>query len=420
MDPSIVPGVRREFTSLDWAGLADIGWSVDQLAVTIQPPSSVPVGTGFGLSVSAEDPDGLVDTTFTGSAADTVNLALATNPGGATLASLAPGGLAVQAINGVATFTGLTLNSAGAGYTIGATSGTLVPATSSAVTITPAPATTLLVTTPPPANVSASGGFNLAVSAEDSFGDLDTNYSGFVTLSLVTNPGNATLGGTTTVQAMGGVATFNNLTLGNPAMGYQIQATALNTAQTANLAPATTTPFNVLASKATKLVPVTPTVPVTAGQGFSLSVMAEDSSGNVDTSFNGPVFLPRSSTANPGGSTLGGTLSATFANGVATFNGLTLNKAAVGYRLAAVSGNLTAGLTGAFTVVAAPATQLVLVTQPPLTTAATRLRGDRLRRGCQRKPGHDLQRPGNGLAFSQPGWLPRWAVRRPRRPVAAR
>ena len=66
MDPSIGPGVRRTFTSLDWAGLADIGWHVDQLAVTPSgaPPSSVTVGTSFGLSVTAEDPDGLLDTTF--------------------------------------------------------------------------------------------------------------------------------------------------------------------------------------------------------------------------------------------------------------------------------------------------------------------------------------------------------------------
>ena len=41
MNPTIVPGIRRLFTSLDWAGLDDIGWQTDQLAVTAsRPPMS--------------------------------------------------------------------------------------------------------------------------------------------------------------------------------------------------------------------------------------------------------------------------------------------------------------------------------------------------------------------------------------------
>ncbi len=66
MNPTIVPGVRRPFTSLDWAGLDDIGWQTDELAVTGQPPANVLAAAGFGLSVSAVDPDGYADTTFSG------------------------------------------------------------------------------------------------------------------------------------------------------------------------------------------------------------------------------------------------------------------------------------------------------------------------------------------------------------------
>ena len=49
--------------------------------MTTQPPASVTAGSGFGLVVTAEDGFGNVDPTFTGS----VTLALANNPGGATL-----------------------------------------------------------------------------------------------------------------------------------------------------------------------------------------------------------------------------------------------------------------------------------------------------------------------------------------------
>src|SRR5262249_43474569 len=57
------PGQRREFMPLDWAGLQDIGWHADHLAVTSEPPDRVFAGTGFGLAVSVEDPDGHVDPT---------------------------------------------------------------------------------------------------------------------------------------------------------------------------------------------------------------------------------------------------------------------------------------------------------------------------------------------------------------------
>ena len=41
-----------------------------------------------------------------------------------------------------------------------------------------------------------------------------------MTLNLANNPGNSTLGGTRTVAAVNGVATFSDLTLNNPGNGY--------------------------------------------------------------------------------------------------------------------------------------------------------------------------------------------------------
>ncbi len=75
-----------------------------------------------------------------------------------------------------------------------------------------------------------------------------------------------------------------------------------------------------------------PPASVTAGSPFGLTVQAEDSSGNLDSSFNGTVTVALAS--NPGGATLGGTLTVTASSGVATFSGLTLTKAASGYTLA--------------------------------------------------------------------------------------
>jgi hypothetical protein len=100
-------------------------------------------------------------------------------------------------------------------------------------------ATHLAVTTQPPASVPAGSSFGLAVSAEDPNGNLLTGFSGSVTLALASNPGGSTLGGTLTVNAVDGVATFSGLTLDRTGNGYALLATA------AGLTPATIGPFSV-------------------------------------------------------------------------------------------------------------------------------------------------------------------------------
>jgi len=81
---------------------------------------------------------------------------------------------------------------------------------------------------------------------------------------------------------------------------------------------------------------------------FDVQISAEDANGNVDTSFNGPVTMALDN--NPGGATLGGTLTVNAVNGVADFPDLTLNKAGCGYTLKATSAGLTSVDTGSFTV----------------------------------------------------------------------
>ena len=141
-------------TPLDWAGLDDIGWITDQLVVTDQPPQSVAAGAGFGLTVAAEDPDGQVDTVFNGP----VTLALGNNPGGGTLG----GTLTATAVNGVATFSGLSINQTGDGYTLLATSTSLPSVTT---TTRPVNVTRRLL---PDANSNANSDSTPTPTAHDS------------------------------------------------------------------------------------------------------------------------------------------------------------------------------------------------------------------------------------------------------------
>lgn len=82
-----------------------------------------------------------------------------------------------------------------------------------------------VLSTPPPSGVLQGSNFGLTVEVLNAQNQVDTSFSGNLTIGLATNPGNSTLGGVLTVTAVHGVATFSNLTLNNPGLGYRLQVT---------------------------------------------------------------------------------------------------------------------------------------------------------------------------------------------------
>src|SRR5207245_5943050 len=97
----------------------------------------------------------------------------------------------------------------------------LAPVTSTAFDIIPG-TTTQLAFTVQPSNTVAGAAISPAVqvSALDAAGNPVPGFTGSVTVALGTNPGGATLGGTTTVAAVNGVASFSPLTLDKTGTGY--------------------------------------------------------------------------------------------------------------------------------------------------------------------------------------------------------
>src|SRR5262249_58826540 len=66
----------------------------------------------------------------------------------------------------------------------------------------------------PGANTAgASFAPSVVVEVHDADGNLVSDFTGTVALTLVTNPGSGTLSGTTSLNAVGGVATFSNLSI---------------------------------------------------------------------------------------------------------------------------------------------------------------------------------------------------------------
>ena len=240
------------------------------------------------MVVTAEDVYGNTDLTDS----KDVTLALANNPDDATLG----GTLSVPAALGLATFAGLTLDKAGTGFTLQATSDGIPGATTTTnpITVGTAAVAQLVLMTEPPPSVPAGMGFGLIVAAEDAFGNFDPSFGGSVTLALAGNPTNNTLGGMPTLTTDDGTATFSDLSLTKATSGVALEATS------GSLTSATTSSIMVTAGPATQLVVTTqPPSSVTAGSGFGLVAVAEDEFGNVDPDFAHSVILALASARDP-------------------------------------------------------------------------------------------------------------------------
>jgi len=106
------------------------GAGATRLVYSVQPTSAAAtVAISPPIQVNAEDAVGVTDTSYSGF----VTLAIGTNPASGTLS----GTVTVSAIAGVATFTDISIDSAGTGYTLVATSGSLTQRISTAFNITP-------------------------------------------------------------------------------------------------------------------------------------------------------------------------------------------------------------------------------------------------------------------------------------------
>ncbi len=138
-----------------------------------------------------------------------MTVGIGTNAGGGTLG----GTPTATASSGVATFSGLSINKAGTGYTLTASASGPTGTTSNAFNITAGGASQLVWTQQPSAVVSGvSMTPAVTVTVEDASGNVVTGASGTVTLTLTT-PAGAILTGGGATGVSGGVATFSGLSV---------------------------------------------------------------------------------------------------------------------------------------------------------------------------------------------------------------
>ncbi len=336
-----------------------IGGGATQLAFTVQPSDEVAgVAIAPAVQVTARDAMNNTVTGFTGN----ITISIAVNPGGSTLS----GTTTVAAVSGVATFSNLSLDRSASGYTLQATAPGLATATSTAFAIAPAAATGLVFAVEP---TTVAAGTNITPSVRvrvvDAFGNTAGDPRRDIVVALANNPAGATLSGNLTRQtgninqADSGVAVFNNLSLDKVGVGYTLSAT------TAGLTSATSAAFDVTPGAASQLAFTVQPSATAAGAAITpaIQVTAHDASGNTATGFTGTVTLAIG-TNPPGNGALDGTVSVAAVAGVATFTGVNIDEAGVGYTLTASAGGLTGATSTAFTISAGAATQLAFTVQP--------------------------------------------------------
>jgi hypothetical protein len=319
----------------------------------VQQPSNTVAGASItpAVTVAIQDANGNTVTTAT----DGVTISIGTNPGSGTLTGTAT----VAAVNGVATFSDLSINKAGTGYTLSASASGLTGATSGTFDVTPGAAAKLAFTVQP-SNVIASAAITPAVQVSilDAFDNLVTSATDNVTVAIGNNPSGGTLSGTATVAATGGVATFADLSINRAGTGYTLAASS------GSVTGATSAAFGVAAGAASKLVITTqPSDTAQSGTAFPRQpvVQLQDAAGNVVAQSGIGVTAAIAS----GGGTLAGTATVnTDASGTATFTGLGIS-GTVGDRTLSFSANTLAAATSSTVHVrAGAASQLTITTQP--------------------------------------------------------
>lgn len=258
-----IAGPPLLFTASTTAGPAS------QLAFT-RAPSSVAAGTPIApaVEVSVEDAFGnVVAASGTG-----IDLALGANPGGATLSGVTHR----TTIDGVASFSDLTVDKPSSGYSLVASSPNLPAITSVPFLIAPAGGSRLAFIAVPSTATAGAPLSSVQVVARDSLGNTIASFTDAVTIALATNSGNATLSGTTTVAAVAGVATFADLHLDQSGT-YSFNASANGVASAASAS------FAVVAGAAADLTITAgnqQTAPAGTGLPIAYGVRVTDAYGN--------------------------------------------------------------------------------------------------------------------------------------------
>lgn len=168
------------------------------------------------------------------------------------------------------------------------------------LTVTPASASHLSIQSQPGGGVTAGQPLvpAPAFSILDPFGNRVTSATNGVTVTIGTNPAGGTLGGTVVVNASGGIALFDNLTLDKVGNGYTLVATASGLTPSPPTSSISVGSAGVSASVSTVTASPGTIVASTGSSASTVTVTALDAFGNPVSS--APVSLSATGVSNFG------------------------------------------------------------------------------------------------------------------------
>jgi hypothetical protein len=216
-------------TSAGLTGATSSPFNITAAAAVHLVFSTQPVITTAGqvmptVQVSALNASNAVVTSFTGPV--TVAIAAGTGANGAFLF----GTTVVNAVNGVASFADLSIQKAGTGFKLSASSPGTAGVNSASFAINPDVATTAHFSTQPVTSAAGATIPAFDVDVRDQFNNVVRTFVGSVSVAITGGTGTfgAVLSGTTTQTLVSGVATFSDLSIDLPGTGnnaYRLTAT---------------------------------------------------------------------------------------------------------------------------------------------------------------------------------------------------
>jgi uncharacterized repeat protein (TIGR01451 family) len=304
----IFPG----FSSTNVAALIKTVGAASALAFGVQP-SDTATATFFTPATTVRILDHFGNVTADSSS---VVLALGNNPGGGTLS----GTRTNAAVNGTATFNNLSLDKAGAGYTLLASSGTLSGTNSVAFNVTNGPATLVITTAPQTLTAGSISGL-ITVELQNEAGVPITTAVNRTINLITSSAGGVFRNAADTVNITNVI-----IPAGASSVNYLYRDTIAGNPIITNTTPlliAATQTETVVAAAASKLVVVTqPSATAIAGVAFPIQpqVRVTDPFGNLVASFGSAITVAQTA----GGSLNASPTAPTAApvSGVATFSGL--------------------------------------------------------------------------------------------------
>jgi type II secretory pathway pseudopilin PulG len=332
--------------------------------------SSVPFTAAANASATSPfviTPEDAFGNPTTISSSLTVNLSstspgakFATSSGGTPVTSIVLPALAqsVTAFYGDTVAQTPTLTVSGAG---------LSPNGTQSETITSAAATTLVLSTQPPASAVAGTSFTVAALVEDAYGNLATASPTSVTLSVANNPGSAASTCTNNpVTSSTGSVSFS-CSLNKVGTGYTLALSG------SGLTTVTTNAFNITAAAPSKFAFTTTSASGAATTGSTIgpiTVQEQDAFGNATMTAETVNLASGSSGTHTFSATSGGSAITSIAiprgSSSATFY---YGDTKAGTPTITASGSLTSA-TQTETVTAGPATKLIISTQPPVSVVS--------------------------------------------------